>query len=64
MAEIEEKVKFLTSADQVKLTTTTNGDMLTIKGFHFNQEQAATMAWLINTDDGGQLEFRVKVKEV
>ncbi len=63
MPEIKEKVKFYTKADQVKMTTTTNGDTLYIKGFHFDQEQAASMAWLINADSGGELEFQVKVKE-
>ncbi len=62
MPEIEEEVTFHTKADQVKMTTTTNGDILHIKGFHFTQEQAASMAWLINADDQGQLEFQVKVK--
>ncbi len=62
MAEIEEEVIFFTKADQVKMTTTTNGDTLNIKGFHFSQEQAASMAWLINADDQGELEFQVKVK--
>ncbi len=62
MAEIEEEVIFHTKADQVKLTTTTNGDTIVIKGFHLSQSQAASMAWLINADAGGELEFQVKVK--
>ena len=62
MAEIEEEIIFHTKADQVKLTTTTNGDLLHIKGFHLSQGQAASMAWLINADSGGKLEFQVKVK--
>ncbi len=62
MAEIEEEVIFHTKADQVKLTTMTNGDSILIKGFHFSQKQAASMAWLINADEGSELEFQVKVK--
>lgn len=62
MAEIEEEITFHTKSDQVKLTTTTNGDQITIKGFHLSQGQAASMAWLINADEGGELEFQVKVK--
>lgn len=62
MAEIEEEVTFHTKPDQVKFTTTTNGDALHIKGFRFSQREAASMAWLINADNSGELEFQVKVK--
>ncbi len=62
MAEIEEELIFYTKADQVKFTTQTNGDILHITGFHLSQPQAATMAWLINADNEGELEFQIKVK--
>ncbi len=60
--ELEEEVTFYTKADQVKMTTTTNGDVLHIKGFHFSQDQAAIMAWLINADNQGELQFEVKIR--
>lgn len=63
MAEIEEEVTFYTKSDQVKMTTSTNGERLCIKGFHFSPEQAASMAWLINMDNSVQLEFQVKIKD-
>ncbi len=63
MAEIEEEVVFHTRADQVTFHTKTNGDKIIITNFHFDQGQAASMAWLVNADDSAELEFAVKVKE-
>ena len=62
MPEIEEECKFYTRADQARFETRTNGDRLSIRGFHLDQGQAASLAWLINKDSQAQLEFQVKVK--
>ena len=62
MAEIEEKCEFETRADQIQLTTKTNGDTIIISGLDFNQGQAASMAWLVNADDEAVLVFKVEVK--
>lgn len=62
MAEIDEEITFETVADQVEYRTQTNGDTIRIKRIAFTQEQAASMAWLVNADDEAILEFQVKVK--
>jgi hypothetical protein len=62
MAEIEEEVVFYTKADQIKFTTQTNGDVLFMHALKLTQEQATSMAWLVNADGNAELEFKVKVK--
>jgi hypothetical protein len=62
MAEVDEELTFYTRADQVKYITQTNGDSIHIKRLDMTQEQAASMAWLVNADDTAELEFQVKVK--
>lgn len=63
MVEIEEECKFETRADQVELKTQTNGDMITIRHIKLTQEQATSLAWLVNADGTAILEFTVKIKE-
>ena len=63
MAEIEEELTFYTKADQVKYVTLTNGDSIYIRPLNLTQDQAASMAWLVNTHNNEELEFKVKVKE-
>lgn len=62
MAEVNETCTFTTSADQVKFITQTNGDELYILNLKLDQEQATSMAWLINDDENHELQFRVRVK--
>ncbi len=62
MAEIEEEVTFHTRTDQVKFITQTNGDKINIKGIHLTQNQATSLAWLVNADGNVELEFQVKIK--
>jgi hypothetical protein len=62
MAEVDEELTFYTRADQVKYITLTNGDSIHIKNLDMTQDQAASMAWLVNADDTAELEFQVKVK--
>lgn len=63
MAEVDEELTFYTRADQIKLITQTNGDVITISKINLSQSQAASLAWLINADDIAELEIQIKVKE-
>ena len=49
MPEIEEEITFDIEEDGAKFTTVTNGDILIINDFHLTREQAATLAWLVNS---------------
>jgi len=61
MAEIEEEVKFTTQPDSMEYKTVTNGDTLFIHKLNLTQEQATSLAWLVNSSE--ELEFQVKVKK-
>ncbi len=63
MVEVEEEVIFHTRADQVKFHTQTNGDSIYIKNLKLTQDQATSLAWLVNADGNAELEFQVKIKE-
>ncbi len=62
MPEVENECTFCTKADQVQFYTQTNGDKLYIKNLKLTQDQATSMAWLVNADNNAELEFQVKVK--
>lgn len=62
MPEIEEEVTFHTTADQVRFSTRTNGDSLSLGKLNLTQMQATTITWLVNADDNAELEFQIKVK--
>ena len=62
MAEIDEEVVFETRADQVEFKTKTNGDSLHIVGLELTQDQAASLAWIVNSGNAAVLEFEVRVK--
>lgn len=62
MAEVEEECVFHTKTDQVQFHTQTNGDSIRIKNLKLTQDQATSLAWLINADGNAELEFQVKVK--
>ena len=49
MPEIEDEVIFHVEPDGAKLTTKTNGDILIFSDFHLFREQAASLAWLVNS---------------
>ena len=59
MPEVDEECTFTTGADQVRLTTQTNGDTILIQGLHLAQAEATSLAWLVNADDAGTLKFEV-----
>ena len=62
MAEVDEECTFYTRADQVQFHTQTNGDTIRIKNLRLSQAQATSLAWLVNADNTGELEFQVKIK--
>ena len=62
MAEVDEECVFLTRADQVQFHTQTNGDSVHLKNLKLTQAQATSLAWLVNADNTGELEFQVKIK--
>lgn len=62
MPEINDEITFETEADQVQFRTQTNGDQIRIEGIDLEQDEAATMAWLVNADSDAILEINIKVK--
>ena len=63
MPEISETCEFEAKADEIELITKTNGDAIKITGLHLTQEQASSLAWLINdTTHDRFLEVEIKVK--
>ena len=59
MPEIEDEVTFTVEIDGAKLTTQTNGDILIINNFRLSREQAASLAWLVNSNQ--KIQFQVKL---
>lgn len=51
MATIPDTCEFTAGADQVRLTTQTNGDQINIKGVRLGKDAAAALAYLINKTD-------------
>lgn len=62
MATVNETCEFNTRADQVQFRTQTNGDSVHLKDLKLTQEQATSLAWLVNADGTVQLHFEIKVK--
>lgn len=60
MPDIPDKCVFETSADQLRLTTQTNGDHILIKGVHLGADNAAALAHLINQTTN---HLKVVIKE-
>jgi hypothetical protein len=63
VAEITEICAFITRADSVKLETKTGEDTITVIGINLNQNDAASLAWLIKNDATTNLRFRITLKE-
>lgn len=60
MPEIEDEVTFDIHQDQARFTTKTNGDRLFIEPHGLTREQAATLTWLVNSDNTIQIQMKVK----
>lgn len=58
MPEIDSEVIFEVGEDGVKFTTQTNGDIIVITGIHLTKNQAASLAYLVNSRK--KLSFEVK----
>jgi len=52
--------EFEVGADGVTFTTKTNGDYVELKGFHFDAENAANLATLINSETILSVEIKAK----
>lgn len=61
MAQIPEISLFDATADKIKLTTQTNGDIIMMNGLNLDYDQAASLAWLVNQSTA-TLEVRIRVK--
>lgn len=61
--QVNETCEFETKADQIRFRTQTNGDRIHIEGVHLTQEQATSLAWLVNADDNAILKVEIKVKD-
>ena len=61
MPDIPDKCEFETGADQVRLTTQTNGDSILIKGIHLGEDNSAALAYLINKTSN---HLKIEIKEV
>ena len=59
MPEIEDEVTFHIEIDGAKLTTKTNGDILIFNNFHLSREQAATLAWLVNSNQKISVQMKL-----
>lgn len=59
MFEIPEICDFEVIADQIRLTTRTNGDQVNIQGVQLGKDAAASLAYLINKADN-HLKIRIK----
>ena len=60
MVTIPDECEFLVGADQIRLTTQTNGDQIHFKGIHLGEGAAATLAYLINKTNN---HLKVEIKE-
>jgi len=61
MVEIPNICEFEVGADQIRMTTQTNGDRIFIKGVHLGEDNAAALAYLINKTNN---RLRIEIKEV
>jgi len=59
MAEIQDKCTFECGADQIRMTTQANGDIIHIKKVHLTGDDAAALAYLINS----KVSIKVVLKE-
>ncbi len=60
MPQIPETCEFNVEHDQIELKTATNGDFVEIRKINLDKDQAAALAYLINTDNHLTVEIKVK----
>ena len=60
MPQIPDTCEFDVEHDQVELKTATNGDFIEIRKINLDKDQAAALAYLINTDNLLTIEVKVK----
>lgn len=60
MATIPDICEFEVGADQVRLSTQTNGDSVEIRRLNFDENQAAALAYLINKSTN---HLKIEIKE-
>ena len=60
MPQISDVCEFEVAADQIDFHTVTNSDSIEIKDIHMSQDAAASLAWLINTDNHLMIEIKIK----
>ena len=60
MPTIPDTCEFEAGADQVRLTTQTNGDQINFKRIHLGKDAAAALAYLINKTDN---HLKIEIKE-
>lgn len=60
MPEIPDSCEFDIAADQIEFKTKTNSDYIEFKNVEMSQDAAATLAWLINTDNHLTVEISIK----
>lgn len=60
MPQIPDTCEFDVVADQIELKTCTNGDFIEMRRLNLNQEQAASLAWLVNHPNHLTVEVKIK----
>jgi len=58
MPEINNHCEFIVIADKVELTTQTNGDRIVILGINLDANQAAALAYLVNSHSALKIEIK------
>ena len=62
MPQIPDTCEFQVGADQVRLTTRTNGDSILIEHINLDKNNAAALAHLINRVENHNLTIEIKEK--
>jgi len=60
MPQIPDTCEFQVEADQIELKTCTNGDFIEIRKINLDQDQAASLAYLVNHPNHLLVEVKVK----
>lgn len=60
MPQIPDTCEFDVEHDQIELKTRANGDFIEIRGINLCADEAAALAYLVNTDNHLTIEVKVK----